>query len=132
MPAAAIGRVRIGFGPHRVVEIARVLAVDRDQREVAQIGAAVLGENRTGARAGRLGLGQRRRREFRRDVERGDRQPADRVRGAGRAEPFEDAGLLAEAARRLLLGDDQLAVGQPGRILRERRGTRSCRGDPPP
>ena len=41
VPAARVGRVRIGLGPDRVVEIARVLAVDRDQREVAQIGAAV-------------------------------------------------------------------------------------------
>ena len=40
MPAAGIGRVGVGLGPDRVVEIARVAAVDRDQREVAQIGAA--------------------------------------------------------------------------------------------
>ena len=39
MPAAAVLRVVVRLGPHRIVEIARILAVDRDQCEVAQIGA---------------------------------------------------------------------------------------------
>ena len=56
MPAAAVLRVVIRLGPHRIVEIARILAVDRDQREVAQIGAAAelngLGAGRFGQRLG--------------------------------------------------------------------------------
>ena len=41
---------------------------------------------------GRIGLGERRGGELGRDVEGGDRQPADRVRRIRRAEPFENAG----------------------------------------
>ena len=35
--APAAGMVRVGLGEHRVVEVARVLAVDGDQRRVAQV-----------------------------------------------------------------------------------------------
>src|SRR5207253_1116264 len=37
----------------------------------------------------------------------------------GRAETFEDARPLAEAARRQFLGDDQLVVGEAGRVVAE-------------
>src|SRR5207245_4744932 len=63
MPAAAISRVRIWLGPHRVVEVASIAAVDGDQREIAQIGSA--GQRR---RPCRLGFGDYRHREFGRNV----------------------------------------------------------------
>src|SRR5207244_877474 len=40
MPAAAISRVSIWLGPHRVVEAASIAAVDGDQRELAAHGWA--------------------------------------------------------------------------------------------
>ena len=49
-----ICRIRVGLGPDRVVEVARIAAVDRDQRHLAQIGAA--GRRR---RRAALGLGER-------------------------------------------------------------------------
>ena len=39
--AAGIGRVVVGRGPDRIVEIAGVLAVDGDEVDVAQVGAAL-------------------------------------------------------------------------------------------
>ena len=45
----------VRLGEHRVVEVARVLAVDGDQRHVAQVGAAAP----SGAARARFGLGQR-------------------------------------------------------------------------
>ena len=65
----------------------------------------------------RLRLRQRRGGKFRRDVVGGDDQPTDRARCIGRPEPFEDSGALAEASRRQLLGDHQLAVRQAGRVV---------------
>ena len=84
--------------------------------------ARPLGEDRRGARPGRLGLGQRRGRELGRDVERGDRQPADRVRGVGRAEPFENAGAAcrsgATAAPRRRPARRRAARPHPARATR--------------
>ena len=114
VPAAGIGRIRIGLGPHRVVEIAGVAVVDRDQRELAQIGAAGRISEPRGGR-----LGQRGGRELARNVECGDHHRADRAGRIGRAEAFDDAGALAEAARRQRLGDHQLVIAKPGRIVAE-------------
>ena len=115
MPAAAVFRIGIRFGPDGIIEIARILAVDRDQGEIAQIGAARQIDRLRGRRFGE-GLA----RKLARDVEGGDREPADRSRRIGRPQPLDDARpLAAEAARRQLLGDDQLAIRQPHRVVAE-------------
>ncbi len=115
MPTAGIGRIVVGLRPDRVVEIARVAAVDRDQLQLAQVGAAG-GVGRRGRRC----LGQRLGWKFVRDVESGDRHPADRTRRIGCTEPLDDADPLAvEAAGRHLLGDDQLVVGEPRGVVAE-------------
>ena len=44
--APAAGMVRVGLGEHRVVEVARILAVDGDQRRVAQVEALAHGAAR--------------------------------------------------------------------------------------
>jgi hypothetical protein len=107
MPAARIGRVGVGLGPYRVVEIARVAAVDRDQRQVAQAGAAGGVD-----RLCRGSLFQRRGRKFGRNAKRGDRQEADRAGCLGRSEPLDDAQpRRAVAARGQGLGDDKLPIG---------------------
>ena len=49
MPAAGIGRVGIGLGVHRIVEVARVRAVDRDQRQRAQVDALAQRHRRAAA-----------------------------------------------------------------------------------
>ena len=86
MPAARIGRVGIGLGPHSIVEIARVAAVDCDQRHVAQIDAAGgLGRFSGG------GLGQCRRGKLGRDAEGGDRQETDRAGSVGQSQSLDDA-----------------------------------------
>ena len=114
MPAAAVLRVGIRLGPHRVVEIAGVAAVDRDQREIAQIGAPGRAH-----RQRRLGFGERGGGKFGRDVVGGDRQQADRAGVRGGTQPFEDAGSRrAEPARGELLGDDQFAVAGAAGIAR--------------
>ncbi len=114
VPAAGIGRIRIGLGPHRIVEITRVAVVDRDQCQPAQIGAAGRISRPRGG-----GLGERGGRKLGGDLERGDRHPADRPRRIRRAEAVEDAAAFAEAARRQFLGDYQLVIGKPGRVMAE-------------
>ncbi len=110
MPAAGIGRVGIGLGPYRIVEIAGVAAVDRDQGQVAQIGAPGRAD-----RQRRLGLADRRRRKLGREVERGDRQEADRAGTVDGAQPLDDAhSRRAEARGRQRFGDDELALGGAG------------------
>ena len=122
-PTSGIGRVPIGFGPHRIIEIARVAAVDRDQRQRAQIGPA-----RGTDRCGRFGLRNRRFRELIGNAKGGDRQPADHAGVVRRSEPIDDPRPRSSVTRpRQCLGDDQFAVGRR-RHRAPRHGIRFCRG----
>ena len=114
VPAAAVLRIGVRLGPHRVVEIAGVAAVDRDQRDIAQIGSPGRAH-----RQRRLGFGERGGGKFGRDVVGGDRQQADRAGVRGGTQPFEDTGSRrAEPSGGELLGDDQFAVAGAARIAR--------------
>ncbi len=94
----------VGFGEHRIVEVARVLAVDGDQRDVAQVGAPA-----ERCRAGALGLVQRGGGKFLRDVVGVDDDQADRSGIAHGAEPLDDAGgLQAEPVVRQRFGEHDL------------------------
>ena len=104
--APAAGMVRVGLGEHRVVEVAGVLAVDRDQRRVAQVEALAQGGG-----AGALGLLQRRRRELDRDVVGRDRDQADGARVAHRPDALDHAGATGERAARRLDPDDVARLG---------------------
>ena len=90
--------VREPLGVHRVVEIARILAVDRHQRQRAQIDA-LRGLGRIDALAPLRGLAQRRRRELHRQAEARDRRLGGHVHRALRIEALLDARLgLARAS----------------------------------
>ncbi len=105
--AEARGRAGVGgFGEHRVVEVAGVLAVDGDQREVAEVGAPV---QRHCARI--FGFVQRGGRKFLRDVVGVDGDQADGAGIAHGAEPLDDAGRLqAEACVGQRFGEHDLAL----------------------
>ena len=84
--------VPICFGVNGVVEVARILAVDREQRRVAQVSAAA---KPGGARS--LGLGKRQFWEDIGDGVSGNADQADRTGIAEAAEPLDDArGAQAE------------------------------------
>jgi hypothetical protein len=106
-PAAAVERIGIGLGPHRVIEIARITAVDRNQRQCAQID--------TSGEVGRLcrrGLGQRRRGKLGWDSELGNGEAADRAGGIGCTEALDNPQPWGTVApRRKQLGADQFAIG---------------------
>src|SRR5215831_11181393 len=87
MPATAISSVVIRLGPHRIVEVAGIAAVDGDQRDIAQIGST-----RQGRRPCRLGFGNCRDWEFGRNVMACDGQQTYRAGVRGMSEPFDDAG----------------------------------------
>jgi hypothetical protein len=93
--------VRIGLGEHRVVEVARVLAVDGDQRQPAQVEA--MAERR---RAGLLGLARGGLRELDGNVVGGDRDQADGARVAHRPDPLEHPGAARQVRAGLLDPDD--------------------------
>src|SRR6266436_2564622 len=106
MPATAISRVGIRLGPHRVVEVASLAAVDGDQRDIAQISSA--GQGR---RPCRLGFGNCRHREFGRDVMARDGQQTYHAGVRGMSEPFDDArSRKTDFGGRRFLDDDQLAI----------------------
>ncbi len=114
VPAAAVLWVEVRLGPHRVVEIAGVAAVDRDQRDIAQIGSSGRGDRQC-----RLGFGERRGRKFGRDVIGGNRQQAYRAGVRGGTQPFDDTGSRrAEPSRDELLGDDQFPFAGAARVVR--------------
>ena len=114
MPAAAVIRIEVRLGPHRVVEIAGVAAVDRDQRDITQIGSAGRAHRQC-----RLGFGERGGRKFGRDVVGGNRQQAYRTGGRSGSQPFEDTGSRrAEPSCGELLGDDQFAFAGAACIAR--------------
>jgi hypothetical protein len=97
--------VSVGLGVDRIVEVARVLAVDGDERRVAQVGAVA-----ERGRAGGGGFAQGGVGELGRDVVRVDAHEADRARVAHRAQPLHDArGLQAETLVRERGGQDDLA-----------------------
>jgi len=85
VPTAGVFRIGVGFGPDRIVKIARVAAVDRHQIEATQIGAA--GCFHRGRRGGfcQRGFGK-----DMWDLETGDRDQADRAGCIGRAEAFDN------------------------------------------
>ncbi len=103
--------VLLAFGENRVVEVPRVLAVDRDQRHRAQVGAPA---ERHAARP--LGLGERGGRELGRDAERVDAHEADRAGIADTAEPLDDARLLQPEGRgrQRARQDDLVRLGAAG------------------
>ena len=103
-PEAAGGNPGAGrLGEHGVVEVARVLAVDGDQRQVAQVGAAA-----ERGRAGERRLGQCRVREFLRNVVRVDGDQADRAGIAHAAQPLDHPRRLqAQAVMRQRLGQHE-------------------------
>ena len=105
VPAAAVVGVGVRLGPDRVVEVAGVLAVDGDQRNLAQV-LPVAERRRPGG--GRLGQGGVR--KSRRDVVVLDGDQADGARPTRRAAALDDAG-TAQAQRLALvhLRPDQLA-----------------------
>jgi hypothetical protein len=106
VPATGIFRIGVRLGPDRVVEIARVTAVDRDQIELAQIGAAGGGD-----RCRRASFGQRGGREYMRDLETGDRYQADRTGSIGCAKALDDPeARWSVAAGGEGFGSDQLAI----------------------
>ena len=84
----------IRFGEHRVVEVARVLAVDGDQRDVAQVGRGGRAEPPRAA----LGLLEGVDGECLGDIVRMDGDQADRARIAHGAKPLDDAGRLQAEA----------------------------------
>ena len=114
MPAAAVLRIEIRLGPHRVVEVAGVTAVDRDQRDIPQIGSTGRAH-----RQRRLGLGERGSWKFSRDVVGGNGQEAYRAGVRGRTQPLEDTGSRrAEPSCGELLGDDQFAFAGAAGVAR--------------
>ena len=90
VPAAGIGRVGVGLGPDRVVEVARVGAVDGHQRQVPQVDPLTHTLLTQSGRAGGLGLGQRLGREFHRQVMLVDRDQAERARAPGLAQALQN------------------------------------------
>jgi hypothetical protein len=107
VPAAGVRRIGIGFGPYRIVEIARIGAVDRDEAEVSQVAAA----GGLGGLRG-CGLGQRLVRKLVRDSKAGNRYQADRPGGVRRAQPLDNPkARRAITAGGQRLAGDQLAVG---------------------
>jgi hypothetical protein len=112
MPSIGVLRIGVRLGPDRVVEIARVAAVNRDQVERAQIGPA-------GAvsRLRRRRLGEGSSREDMRDLELRDRYEADGSRRFRRAKPLDDPDARwAVAPRRQRLCRDQLTISRAGDI----------------
>ncbi len=93
VPAAFISRIGIRLGPHRVVEIARIAAVDGDERRPAQVGAGPQLDRPRGRR-----LGERRPRELGRDVVAVDGDEADRARLGGIAPSSPLSASLRSAA----------------------------------
>ena len=79
----------VRFCEHRVIEIARVLAIDGDEREVAEVGAPTHGDG-----AGLLGLGDGLLGKHLRDIVGVKHHEADRFGLANAAEPFGHAGGL--------------------------------------
>ena len=107
--APAAGMVGIGLGEHRVVEVARILAVDGDQRHVAQV-EPVAQRRRLGA----LGLVERGLRELDRDVVGGDGDQADGARVAHRPDALEHARAARQRSAGRLDPDD---VARHGAVL---------------
>ena len=116
-PAAGMGG--IGLGEHRIVEVARVLAVDGDQRHLAQVEPVA---HRRGL--GALGFLERGLGKLDRDVVGGDRDQADRARVAHRPDALEHAGAARQRAAGRLDPDD---VARPARRSCRPAGRRSSR-----
>ena len=102
----AAGMVRVGLGEHRVVEIACVLAVDGDQRHLAQV-EAVAHRRRLGA----FGLVERGLGELDRDVVGGDGDQAHGARVAHRPDALEYLRPARQRAARRLDPDDVARLG---------------------
>ena len=120
-------RAAVARRPHRIVEVARIRPVDRDQRQIAQIVAALAGRDRPGG----LGLALRRRRERHRQIVAVRGEQRDGARIARLAQPLGDPAVAGpERLRRQPLDDHQLAglgtqaVGRPHAQLRLRRDCR--------
>ena len=113
MPAARIVRVAVGLGPYGIVEIARVDAVDGDQRHGAQIAALAERWRAGGGGGGERGVGELGGDEIGVDGEQTD--------GARRVHGAEALGYpcprQAEAAPGQHLGQDQLARHGAGALL---------------
>ena len=111
MPAVLV--IGIGLGEHRIVEVAGILAVDGDQRQLAQIEPVA---QRRGPGVFRFpggGLG-----ELDRDVVGGDRDQADGARVAHRPDPLDHLGAARQSRAGFLDPDDvaglgAVAVGRP-------------------
>ena len=86
-PAALVLFVGIGFGPYRIVMVARIGGIDRDDRQVAEIFAAVGGK---GQLRRTLSLGERDVAKHMRNLVLGDRDHAERARREGVPDPFDD------------------------------------------
>ena len=114
MPAAGVLPIGVGLGPDGIVKIARVAAVDRHQRQAAQIRPALNADRRCRRR-----LCQRLMGKLGRDVVGRDRQQADRLRRRSRTQPLDDAGARrSKPGRRDLLGDDEIAIAGAAGIAR--------------
>jgi hypothetical protein len=99
--APPAGMAGIGLGEDGIVEVAGVLAVDRDQRHVAQVEAVA---HRCGL--GLVGFLDCRLGEVDRNVVGGDRDQADGARIAHRSDALDDAGPSRQRATDLLDPDD--------------------------
>ena len=108
--------VRIGFGEHRIIEVARVGPVDGDQLQIAQIGAATRPDPARG-----IGLAQRRLGKHLRNVVRVDGNQADRTRIAKRAEFFQHPRRLQAQMQMLRQRFGQHDVVGRGATLLSRR-----------
>jgi hypothetical protein len=104
---------RVGLGEHRVVEVARILAVDGDQGHLAQV-EAMAHRRRLGA----FGLVERGLGELDRDVVGGDGDQAHGARVAHRSDALEHLGPARQRAACRLDPDDvarhrAVFVGRP-------------------
>ncbi len=105
VPAAGVGRIGVSVGPDRVIEIAGVLAVDRHQRDVAQI-LPVAERRRSGGR----GLRERGVGKAHRDVVVVNGNQADRPRSPRRSAALDDFRAAQPQRPALIhLGPDELA-----------------------
>ena len=118
-----------GFGEHGIVEVAGIGAVDRDQRQIAQVDPLAERDRR---RRGRLGLGLGRKRD--RQAEGLRREQGDRARLVRRAQALDHlcpAGPERRAGK--ALGDHQIAGAGAGAVLlahQQLAARRRCRSAP--
>ena len=108
VPTAAIGRVAVRRRPHRVVEVARIGAVNGDQRDIAQVGAV----GQAGHGHGRRFV-EGRRRKLGRNPGTVERDQTDGPGVRRIAQPVDDhaaARAVLDARPGRQLGDHQFAV----------------------